>query len=140
MNPFKATMALVLVLGAAQFLAAGAARAQTALTGTQIQALLTTNYACGSSGTEKWDEKLIGGTAGNVTDYKKGPSDPIDPTAVVGTYTIDTGSNTITYSYTGGGVYTYTVTTAGGTAGSPGNYTFANSGTYLISVQAVPCP
>ena len=140
MNPIKATMALALVLGATQFLAAGAAQAQTALTGAQIQALLTTNYACGSSGTEKWDEKLIGGTAGNVTDYKKGPSDPIDPTAVVGSYTIDTVINTITYSYTGGGIYTYTVTTAGGTAGSPGNYTFAGPGTYLISVQAVPCP
>ena len=139
MKLIKATTALVLVLGAAQLFAADGARAQTTLTASQIQALLTTNYACGSSGTEKWDEILIGGASGDVNDYKKGPSDPVDPSAKVGIYTIN-ANDTITYNYGSGGTYTYSIVTAGATAGSPGTYSFVGPSTWTISVQASACP
>ncbi|MDD5274751.1 MAG: hypothetical protein PHR16_01560 [Methylovulum sp.] len=45
---------------------------------------------------------------GNIIDYKKGPADPVDPTKTVGTYSINSRGG-ITYTYTGGGSYAFTI-------------------------------
>jgi hypothetical protein len=43
-------------------------------------------------------------------DYKRGPNDPVDPSKVVGRYTINTTANTVTYNYNdAGSPYTYVV-------------------------------
>ena len=139
MKPTKATLALLLVLGAVQFLAAGSARAVTTLNANQIKNLLVGKYACGSSGTEKWDEILAGTNSGSVTDYKKGPSDPRDPSAVVGSYTINNQTNTITYNYTSGGSYTYTIEDPNSNYPNPGIYIFVGPQTLTITVATSHC-
>ena len=139
MKPTKATLALLLVLGAVQFLAAGSARAATTLNANQIKNLLVGKYACGSSGTEKWDEILVGGNTGSVTDYKKGPSDPSDPTAVVGSYSITNQPAAITYNYTSGGSYTYTIQDPNSTSPNPGTYIFVGPQTLTITVATSHC-
>ena len=70
-------------------------------------------FHCAIRGTEKWNESL--GTTGNgnnaetgtLTDFKKGASDPVDPTEAVGTWSI--ANDRIAYNYGSGGTFTYTV-------------------------------
>jgi hypothetical protein len=55
-------------------------------------------------------------SGGTVIDWKKGASDPVDPTKAVGTYTIAGSPTGATVSYTynnGGGTYKYLVTSTG---------------------------
>ena len=64
----------------------------------------------GSPGNWKNQEYHTGSTGGNVIDWKKGASDPIDPTSTVGTWSI-TGTGTtraVSYSY-GSSTYTFKV-------------------------------
>jgi len=74
----------------------------------QLTSLIVGSTACVAKSGGGWEnqEQHSGGT---VTDYKKGPTDPIDPSKAIGTYTISADSNggIINYSYTGGGAYTY---------------------------------
>jgi hypothetical protein len=107
-----------------------------------IQALLSNRYACDAAKT--WNELHTGGSAGDVTDYKKGPADPVDPSEKIGTYTITAGSgpsyDRITYDYGTGGSFTYAITPKNGTG--PGTYTFCNIATgqsLTIIVQAAHC-
>jgi hypothetical protein len=85
-----------------------------------LQSALDGNYACGSQGSESWNELHSGGI---LTDYKKGPTDKIDPTAPVGIYTISSnneGTGQVDYTYTAGSLhFAYTVQSNGGTS-----YTF----------------
>ena len=86
----------------------------TGLTGTQLVSLVSGKYACATRGGDKWDELHQGTGFGpsNVEDYKLGPTDPVDPTKVVGTYTISNGQSpdTISYNYGDpGGPYRYVV-------------------------------
>lgn len=145
-RPFQAALTLCAIAGAAPFWGATAAHAQTTLTGAQIQTLLVGKYACGSSGGDSWNETLAGGPSGTVTDYKKGPTDPVDPSVQVGTYAINSGSspNTITYDYGGGTVYTYRIDDpSGSTYPNPGSYSFVGLGggapTLTITVSAGHC-
>ena len=145
MKLLKMAAAAVLIFGAVQFLGSSQARAQTVLTGAQIQTLLVGNYACGSSGDDTWDEILSGTTTGTVTDYKQGPTDATDPTQAVGSYTISTGGSpdTITYNYGAGGTFAYSVVDPTGTnLPNPGTYTFVGQGaapTLTITVASSPC-
>jgi hypothetical protein len=88
------------------------------MTSTQISALIdpggtfpSTVYTCYNNGTvRESNEWLYGkGPNGAVWDYKKGPSDPKDPSGPVGTFT---GSSltvgTITYTYPSGS-FTYNI-------------------------------
>lgn len=106
----------------------------------EIQALLVGSYACvhGGSG---WNEVLAGGTSGTVTEYAKGPSDPVDPSQQVGTYTISSGSggnpDYITYNYGTGGSFSYAIGPKATTGAGP--YNFCNIGTgatISVTVQA----
>ena len=99
------------------------------LSGSQIQSLLVGNTACYPVIAPYTNQEYLSG--GNITDYKKGPSDPIDPSKVIGTYTIDNTNNTITYTYTGSpnSVFTYTVW---GPVVS-GEYDFCSSGIPLVN-------
>lgn len=149
MNSFKGALALLLAFAASPLLSGGAAHAAgNNLTAAQIQATLGGNYACGTAGSETWDETIPNAPSGTVTDYKQGSTDPIDPTKAVGTFTINNnggtinglGNNvdTITYNY-GGPTLTYIVQ---GTGTGPGSYTFVGKGaapTLAITVSATPC-
>lgn len=59
------------------------------------------------------------------TITKKGPTDPIDPQKIVGSYSYSTsnGSGTVQYSYTGGPSFTYFVQFI-----STGSYRFCPTG------------
>lgn len=120
---------------AALFGIAGSAVAQSTCggfgsvkTAADIQTLLVGKYACV---TGQWNELHTGGATGTVTDFKKGPTDPVDPSEVVGSYTITptTGPNydRITYNYGTGGSYTYAITPKAGTGA--GTYDFCNVAT-----------
>lgn len=52
-------------------------------------------------------------SSGSIVDYKKGPTDHNDPSATVGTYTINTLNATVTYTYTGNPSVSYTYTVWG---------------------------
>jgi hypothetical protein len=104
---------------------AGQANAQNCATATtagltagQIKTLVSNKYACANlSATEHWNELHNSSTlSGNVLDYKKGPTDPIDPSDTAGhptgQYKIAIGPGgvqgpgTVTYTY-GSLVYSY---------------------------------
>jgi hypothetical protein len=116
--------AFVLIVGGAE----GAAVACSAPTGALNQSNLSTTLesggriACdGSPG--NWENQEIH-SAGTLTDYKKGPTDPVDPTTTVGSYSINS-SGIITYNYGPGSSFAfYVVPEAGTTATTPGAYDF----------------
>jgi len=66
---------------------------------------------CGRRGSDQWQEEHRGGpSSGELWDFKKGPSDPIDPSEKVGTWAVDPAKpKVITYTYDGGGVYSFRV-------------------------------
>ena len=110
----------------------------TPLTQVAISTALEGNYASGTNGTESWNE---GHCSKTLYDYKKGPTDPIDPQKIVGSYSYSTsnGSGTVQYSYTGGPSFTYFVQFI-----STGSYRFCptGGGTDLIITVApkAGCP
>ena len=92
----------------------------TWLTGTAIKNLVSGKYACANrNANTKWNEKHLGAGFGpsDFEDYKLGPTNPIDPTKVMGQYTItDNGAapGTIAYRYGtpptfAGGTFTHQV-------------------------------
>lgn len=140
MKSMKFGAACLLAIGLGQ-LDAGEAQAAR-LTGDDIQTLLVSRYACGSNGNETWDERLLGTGSGDVEDYKKGPTDPVDKTEVVGTYSIDKTNHKITYNYGSGGIFTYQISNSGATVTTgPGTYTFtgAPGPTLTITVSDTHC-
>lgn len=104
------------------------------LNGSAVSSLLSGNTVCSPAGCSgascQWQEQHGGTGGGTLTDYKKGPSDPIDPTKPVGTWSVATTGNTngkVTYSYTGGGNYPYDVKNNGTNysfCGTNGEFTF----------------
>lgn len=74
-----------------------------------LLALIPGKTVCAKLGTEQWQEQHI--TGGVLVDYKKGPSDPVDPSVPVGTWGI--ASDIVTYTY-GSTSYGYTVHAEGG--------------------------
>jgi len=107
------------------------------LTQAQISNLLNNRYACvGASPNAQWNELHQGGL---VLDYKKGPSDPTDPSDTpshpTGSYTVTgpTGgaqqAGTVTYNYGAGGTFGYNVTAPAGSGPPfhPGLYSFCTT-------------
>jgi hypothetical protein len=95
--------------------------------------LIAGQTVCASrSTTERWQEQHRGsGTSGALWDYKKGASDPVDPTKQVGTWSINL-DDTVTYYYTGGPSYTYTVHSST-TGGNNPPYSFCTNGAEVVS-------
>jgi len=92
--------------------------------GGPLTTLISGNTVCATQGTDKWQEQHRSGA--QLWDYKKGSSDPVDPSKQVGTWVI--ASNNVTYSYTGGPSYTYTVHDEGGGA----SYSFCSNGSVVV--------
>ena len=78
----------------------------------------------------KWQEYHQAG--GDLVDYKKGPSDTIDPSEKVGTWAVSGNTNgqraRVTHDYGTGGKYTYTVFDNGGA-----KYSFCGGGQDIVS-------
>lgn len=95
------------------------------VTGGDLTTLIAGKTVCAARGAEKWQEQHRGGPSGGALwDYKKGASDPVDPTKQVGNWSI--GADSVTYSY-GGPSYTYSVH---GPAGGP--YSFCTGGAEVV--------
>ena len=104
------------------------------LTANQVEVLLGNSMACyPASGSSKWTNQeyhtgASGAAGGSVVDYKNGPAAPgnKDPTETIGTYNIIGNSGgQITYTYTTGGVFVYSVW--GLQASGSGTYDFCNA-------------
>jgi hypothetical protein len=93
------------------------------VTGSGLTTLIAGNTVCAMRGGEQWQEQHRTDTT--LWDYKKGPSDPVDPTKQVGSWSI--ASNTVTYAYTGGPSFTYSVH---GPTGGP--YSFCTGSTEVV--------
>jgi hypothetical protein len=96
------TLALVAATG----LTAGHASAQlacpsgsTRVTGTALQTLIGNKTICAasSSNSDTWQEFHQGLSSGPLIDWKQGPNHPVDPTSVVGTWSLP--NDTLTHSY-----------------------------------------
>lgn len=101
------------------------------LNGPDLSTLLTGNTACYPAGGPPWTNQELH-SGGNIIDYKKGPSDPVDPSKTIGTYAVTgTDMGVVTYSYTGGGSFSYEV--FGGASLPLGNYDFCSGGSPLAN-------
>ena len=111
----------LVALGAGHALAQTCTNASTAgLTARQLLAVVSNQYVCADiTPTQHWNELHASASGrGNVLDYKKGPTDPVDPsdtpTHPTGTFALSNGvggaqgPGIITYTY-GSGSYGYYV-------------------------------
>lgn len=127
-------MKAVVIAGALALGLAASAYAQTACpcssTGTLVAAprlLVGGNTVCAARGDERWQEYHAGTSGGALIDYKRGPNDPVDPTAQVGTWSASGG--TLTHDYGGGARYTWSVCRE-----APGGpYRFCDGSTSVVS-------
>ncbi len=89
-----------------------------------VGALVSSHTLCAARGGDRWQEYHSGGSGGGpLIDYKKGPSDAVDPTTTVGTWAATSGANSVlTHSYTGGSSFSWLVCQAGST------YTLVSTG------------
>lgn len=98
-----------------------------------LSTALSNNTVCVPSAGGGWEfqEQHIGVGNGSLVDYKRGPSDPVDPTETLGTWAVTgTGANTVvTYNYGSGGVYVFNVCQSGSSIG------FCPSGTATPTVN-----
>ena len=121
---------------------ASAACPGTPLTG--LGTLLADKLICGTNlgNGEHYQEEHR--SAGSVLwERAKGPSDPVDPSAQVGTWSIDTsGANEqVCYNYGAGGTYCHTVSLNGGIAGANGStYSFCSGSGEVTGVMVTPIP
>ena len=137
LNKEEMIMKLPMIAGAIVFAfsAEGAMAAcstpATQVTDGALTTLLSGNTVCAMRGGDRWQEEHHAG--GVLIDYKKGPTDAVDPTKQVGTWAVSgTGAGTtVTYNYTVGSVpgpsYNYAVwqnTT-------PNSYSFCKAGAIL---------
>jgi hypothetical protein len=80
-----------------------------------IRSAVGNNMVCIPAGSGWQDQEYHSGNtssnSGNIIDYKLGPSSKTDPSTTVGTYSISNagGTGSITYTYTGGSSYTFSV-------------------------------
>jgi hypothetical protein len=102
------------------------------LTQAEVEALVGTSMACYPASAPYHDQEYHTGSAssaaGNIIDYKKGPTDPRDPSTQVGSYSVSSGG-ALQYTYTGGATYTYGVW--GSQTSGSGTYDFCNGVTPL---------
>ena len=85
---------------------AGAVCPTNRITGNAIGTLLSGKTVC-VRGASDWENQEIHGANGSLSDYKKGPNDPIDPTAVIGGWRRQ--GSLVEYRYSGGDTFTYEV-------------------------------
>jgi predicted outer membrane repeat protein len=129
-------------------LTAGSALAQATcasgpyLAASDMQTDFSGKYVYGGTAPNNYDELHVfsGSTSGNIQDYKKGPSDPIDPTTPTSyaTFSINTTSspNTITYTYAAG----YTTPALSVISNGSNSYTFCNGGAIYTTSTASGAP
>lgn len=81
----------------------------TQLKNGDVASAISGKTVCAILGSEQWQEYHASNF--DLIDYKKGPSDPVDPTKTVGLWnTSGTGTNSVvTYDYGPGQVYSYEV-------------------------------
>lgn len=80
----------------------------TQITGSGLRTVLSGKTACKSNGSD-WEWQEYHSSSGNLVDWKKGPSDPIDPSTTVGFWLVTAGTkSTAKYTY-GSNVYNYNV-------------------------------
>jgi hypothetical protein len=128
-----------MVAGVALLSGATAFDAMAACSGTQISdgaltSLLSGNSMCQSSPEVAQEQHVAGGV---LQDYKKGPSDPVDPTSTIGSWAVSgSGASTIvTYTY-GSNSYSYNVFLVSGTAGADGStYDFCTGASLKASAR-----
>jgi hypothetical protein len=80
---------------------------------TDLNTLLLGNTVCAANGGDAWQEFHQSG--GVLIDYKKGPTDTVDPSETVGSWSV-TGNDpeaTVTYNYGSGGIYSYAIYNTG---------------------------
>lgn len=104
----------------------------------------------------EWQEfhRTTGGpNTPNLIDYKKGPDHPVDPTAPVGSWSINTdnpqgGGNdditqTVTYNYGGTSIYTFSVWAQGPGGTGPYNFCSEQGATDVLNATLIsgqgPC-
>lgn len=143
---------LLLMFGTGQVMAQNCSSG-TPLTQAQISNLLANRYACvGTSPNAQWNELHSGGL---VLDYKKGPTDPVDPSDTpshpTGSYTV-TGlgssqtTGTVHYNYGAGGTFAYNIIANLGAGFPPfvsgGQYSFCAVGggqNLAVTISATHC-
>jgi hypothetical protein len=122
-----------LILLGAPAVAMAACTGNTRQNFNQLVGLLPGKYVCSKHGGNDWQWQELhvgaaGSTSGDLLDYKKGPTDKVDPSKVVGTWAITQQGNTarVTYNYTAfgsAGPYAHTVHSNGN-----GTYSFCGQG------------
>jgi hypothetical protein len=122
---------------AAQSCAAGSERVTG---GNTLRTLLTGKTVCAARASERWQE--FHNSTGALVDYKRGPSDVVDPSKTVGSWSATNGSSaTVSYNYGTGGSFAYIVC-AVPTVAAPTSYTFVGASTIpgaTLKVGPVAC-
>ena len=106
----------------------------TGLNAGQLTVLLSGNTVCGrpasaypGPSTDRWQEQHRGGA--QLWDYKRGPSDTVDPTERVGSWSIQPGTQgfpaTVTHAYLGGSSFAWAVYATG--TGPAATYSFCTA-------------
>lgn len=122
-----------------------AANCPAQLKDTEIQTLVGGKTLCATKDSERWQEFHSGTTGGSLIDYKKGPSDPVDPTSTVGSWSTGNAGNGHTddrliHTY-GGTSYSWQVwDNCGGAYSLKGPN--VGSTDYIFTIQGgqTPCP
>lgn len=105
-------ISMLLILMSHAFSAHAACTTATQVQGAAtLRAVLQGKTVCAARGGDRWQE--FHRSDGALIDYKKGPSDPVDPTKQVGSWAVTgNGAGTqLRYDYGRGGNYTYKVHT-----------------------------
>ncbi|NOS89603.1 MAG: hypothetical protein HOP34_13880 [Methylococcaceae bacterium] len=103
-----------------------------------LRTLLRGNTICVSNGQGGWESQEEHATSGEIIDYKKGPTDPVDPRKKLGTWSTTAGNDaTVTYNYTAFGptvTAVYRVYLTAGVRGAAGStYDFCEGGVVKAS-------
>ena len=118
--------------------ASAACTANTKVDFNTLKSILPGKYACARDGSNwKWQELHVGtadvSESGDLIDYKRGPTDKVDPSKRVGSWALGGQGNnaTVTYTYDAfGSAQSYRHTVHSNTDGS---YSFCVNGTEVIA-------
>jgi hypothetical protein len=107
----------------------GGAFAQTECSGTQLTFLDIKNSTVCVGHAGAWEAQEMHYENGILKDFKRGPSDKLDPTEEIGTWSMS--GNTVTYNYKGGKTYSYSAYKNGATV------TFCPSGSGILTTATL---
>lgn len=135
-----AALAVLAGLSAPAFAQSISCPSGSPLIAADITTLLSGKTVCATSGGDRWQEYHAAN--GALIDYKKGASDPVDPTKTVGSWSAN--GSAITYNYTDGGSssYSFAVCAASATSAS-GTFVPLQAGsniTFTLIAGQLPCP